>query len=111
MEHEPHRPNYAELKNAQEEALQQREQQQEVAPEPTRPDRIRSGDGWSQSASMPAPEEAALKRNDELNPGWKEMLKNPELAQKMQEQRDQQQAAQRENKGPEHDPTDGGRNS
>ena len=99
-EHEPHRPHYAELKNEHAEA-QQREQQ-EVVPEPKRPDRIRSA-GWTDRGDMESQQRSATgyaqKANEQAQGNWKEMLKNPELAQKMQEQREQQQTAQRENEG------------
>lgn len=56
---------------------------------------------------MASQQQEAIERNNQLNPGWKEMLKNPELVKKMEDQRKQQQGAQRENEGPEHDPTGG----
>jgi len=103
--HEPHRPNYAELKNEHAEA--QREQQQEATTEPTRPDRIRTPSQTTDRGGMGPQQEEAIERNNQLNQGWKQMLKDPEYLQKMQEQRGQQQTAQRENEGPEHDDTGG----
>jgi len=89
-ERQPHRPNYAELNKAHEEA-QQREPQQEAVPEPTRPDRVRSGAAWAQDPGLPAQEKSAIERNNELNPPlWKQMARNPELAQKVQQQFDEQ---------------------
>jgi len=38
---------------------------------------------------------------------WKQLQNNPDLAQKVQQEREQQQAAQRGNEGPEHDHTGG----
>ena|ERR1700733_3829545 len=108
--HEPHRPNYAELKNENAEA-QQREQQQEATQEPTRPEGPVRAAGWTDRGDMASQQrsatEYAQRANEQAQSNWKEMLKNPELVQKMQEQRQQQQTAQRENEGPEHDPTGG----
>ena len=105
--HEPNRPNYAELKNEHAEAQQRELQQQEAAPEPTRPDSIRTPGRTSDRGDMVSQQQEAIERNNQLNQGWKQILKDPELAQKMEDQRKQQQGAQRENEGPEHDPTGG----
>ena len=104
--HESNRPNYAELKNEHAEARQREQQQQEAAPEPTRPDNIRTPSLTTDRGGMAAQQKEAIERNDRLNPGWKEMLKNPELTQQMQEQRQLEQAAQRGNEGQQHDPMD-----
>jgi hypothetical protein len=108
--HEPNRPNYAELKNEHAEAQERQQQQQEIAAEPTRPDSVRSA-GWTDRGDMQSQQrsatEHAQRANEQAQSNWKELLKNPELAQKMHEQREQQQTAQRENEGPEHDNTGG----
>ena len=95
--HEPHRPNYAELKNEHAEAQQREQQQQEAAPEPTRPDRLRAP-AWTDRGDMASQQQSAAEHVT-----WKQLAKDPELAQKMQEQKEQQHAAQRENEGPQHD--------
>lgn len=51
---------------------------------------------------------AAIADNNQRNSDeWKRMAKDPEYAQQKQQERDQQQAAQRGNEGPEHDHTGG----
>ena len=62
---------------------------------------------WSHESQQRSATEYAQKANEQAQGNWKEMLKNPELAQKMQEQREQQQTAQRENEGQQHDHTGG----
>jgi hypothetical protein len=96
-----HANNYAELNNAHEEA-RQREHQQENAPEPTRPDQIRSA-GWAQSPDMASQNQSAIERNNEINHDWKRGLKDRDYAQKMQQELEQERASQRENEGPQRD--------
>jgi len=100
-EYEPHRPNYAELKNEHAEAQQRDQQQQETGPEPTRPDRVRAP-GWTDRGDMESQQRSAAEHVT-----WKQLQNNPDLAQKVQQERDQQQAAQRGNEGAEHDHTGG----
>lgn len=84
-EREPHRPNYAALSKEQEKALQ-RQQEQEGAQEPGRPDRIRSA-GWTNRGDIASQQRSAIERHNELNPpNWKLWLKD----------RDQLAEAQRE---------------
>ena len=47
-----------------------------------------------------------IERNNVINHDWKQLQSNPELARKVQQEREQQ-AAQRGNEGQEHDHTDG----
>ena len=106
-EYEPHRPNYAELKNEHAEAQQREQQQQEAAPEPTRPDRVRTPDRTTDRGDMASQQEEAIERNNEINREWKKLSSDPEYAQQKQQELEQQRAAQRGNEGPEHDHTGG----
>ena len=47
------------------------------------------------------------RNNDQIDPDWKRGLKDRDFAQQMQQQREQEQAAQRQNEGPEYDCTGG----
>ena len=106
MECEPHRPDCAELNKAHEEA-QQREQQQEAAPEPTRPDRVRTPGRTTDRGDMASRQEEAIERNNEINREWKKLSNDPKYAQQKQQELERQRAAQRGNEGPEHDQTGG----
>ena len=103
-EHEPNRPNYAELKNA------QQEQQHETGPD--RPEKINRAVSWPDSPDMVSQQTAAHEQSKannqrlhEQQPDWVKGLKYPEYLEKMQQQREQEQAAQRGNEGPQIDPT------
>jgi hypothetical protein len=71
-----------------------------VFPPPNRPDRLRAP-GWTDRGDM-----ASQQRSAAENVTWKQLQNNPDLAQKVPQEREQQQAA-RGNEGPEHDPTGG----
>lgn len=102
--HEPHRPNYAELKNEHAEALQHEQQQQENTPEPPRPEGIYRGVTYPDSGGMEQQQTAALADHDRRNSDeWKRMAKDPDYAQQKQRELEQQ----RGNEGPEHDHTGG----
>ena len=77
--HEPHRPNYAELKNEHAEAHQREQQQQEAAPEPTRPEGPVRAAGWTDRGDMASQQrsatEHAQKANEQAQSNWKGALK------------------------------------
>lgn len=126
LEHQPHRPNYAELKNAaelvqeqQQDTGQQEQQngqetakQAEAVPEPTRPETVNRSVNWPDRGDMVSQQTAAAaqaKANNErlqtAAPNWVMSLQNPEFRQKREEQfQAQQNAAEHEkgNEGPEH---------
>ena len=106
-EYEAHRPNYAELNKAHEEALQRQPEQQEAEREPTRPEIVNRSVGGSDRGDIFSQQMKEIERNNVINHDWKQLQKNPELAQQVQQEREQQQAAQRGNEGPEHDHTGG----
>jgi len=123
LEHQPHRPNYAELKNTaelvqeqQQDTGQQEQQhgqetakQAEAVPEPTRPQTVNRSVAYPESQRMDLQQAAATaqaKINNELvQANWVKSLQNPEFRQKREEQfQAQQNAAEHEkgNNGPEH---------
>ena len=125
LEHQPHRPNYAELKNAaelvqeqQQDTGQQEQQngqetakQAEAVPEPPRPQNpiYRSVKWPTDTQRMDVVQDAAAAQakanNESLQANWVKSLQNPEFRQKREEQfQAQQNAAEHEkgNNGPEH---------
>jgi hypothetical protein len=107
-EYEPHRPNYAELKNAPEEA-QHRQQEQQAAAEPTRPDLIRTPGRTTDMGGMPAQQEEAIERNNQINRGWKSWLKDKDRLAEVQEQFQEQQKQMLQHDGGHNPPGSGGR--